>query len=104
MLRFLMTDLRWMLLVTVLFALGAWLAGPARYAVWIRSTVARGGRWVATQAHELTAGAGQAAAGSDRVRRSGGWILEHLNGLRILGWSWPGSSLCSAATSRGGAS
>jgi hypothetical protein len=85
MLRFLVTDLRWMLLVAVLFALGAWLAGPARYAMWIRSTVANGGRWVGAQAHELTAGAGRAAAGSDRVRRSGGWIQEHLNGLRIVG-------------------
>ena len=85
MLRFLKTDLRWMLLVAVLFALGAWLAGPARYAVWIRSTCAKGARWVATQAHEVTAGAGRAAAGSERARRSGGWILEHLKGLRILG-------------------
>jgi hypothetical protein len=85
LLRLLQRDLRWMLLVSVLFALGAWLAGPARYAVWIRSTCAKGGRWVSTQAHELTAGAGRAAAGSDRVRRSGGWITEHLNGLRIVG-------------------
>jgi hypothetical protein len=85
MLRYLVTDLRWLLLVAVLFALGAWLSGPARYAVWIRSTVAKGGRWVATQGHELTAGAGRAAAGSDRVRRSGGWIQEHLGGLRIVG-------------------
>ena len=53
--------------------------------MWIRSKVARGSRWVATQAHELTAGTGQAAAGSDRVRRSGGWILDHINGLRIVG-------------------
>ena len=85
MLRFLKTDLRWMLLVTVLVAFGAWW--PARPATpcWIRSTVAKGGRWVATQARELTAGAGRAAAGSDRARRSGGWITEHLNGLRIAG-------------------
>jgi hypothetical protein len=85
MLRFLVTDLRWLLLVTVLFALGTWLAGPARYAVRIRSTLGQGGRWVANQGHELTTGAGRAAAGSDRVRRSGGWMLEHLNGLRIVG-------------------
>jgi len=85
MLRFLKTDLRWMLLVSVLVALGAWLAGPARYAVWIRSTCAKGGRWVATQARELTSGAGRAAAGSDRARRTGGWILEHVGGLRIFG-------------------
>ena len=85
LLRQLMTDLRWMLLATLLVALGSWLAGPARYAVWVRSAVASAGRWVATQAHELTAGTGRAAAGSDGVRRSGGWILEHLNGLRIVG-------------------
>jgi hypothetical protein len=85
MLRYLKTDLRWMLLASVLVALGAWLAGPARYAVWIRSTVAKGGRWVGAQAHELTAGAGRAAAGSERARRTGGWITEHLNGLRIVG-------------------
>ena len=85
MLRFLKTDLRWMLLVSVLVAFGAWLAGPARYAVWIRSTCAKGGRWVATQARELTSGAGRAAAASGRARRTGGWILEHVGGLRILG-------------------
>ncbi len=85
MLRFLKTDLRWTLLVAVLVALGSWLAGPARYAVWIRSTCAKGGRWVGAQAHELSAGTGRAAAGSDRVRRSGGWILEHLGGLRVVG-------------------
>ena len=84
-LRFLKTDLRWTLLISVLVALGAWLAGPARYAVWIRRTVATGARWVAAQAHELSSGAGRAAAESGRVRRSAGWILEHLNGLRILG-------------------
>ena len=59
LLRFLKTDLRWTLLVSVLVALGAWLAGPARFAVWIRSTCAKGGRWVATQAHELTAAPGR---------------------------------------------
>ena len=47
MLRFLKTDLRWTLLVSVLVAFGAWVAGPARYAVWIRRTVASGARWVA---------------------------------------------------------
>jgi hypothetical protein len=84
-LRFLKADLRWMLLVAILFALGAWLAGPARYAVWIRSTCAKGGHWVAAQAAALKAGTGRAAAGSERTRRVGGWITEHLNGLRILG-------------------
>jgi hypothetical protein len=83
--RFLKTSLRWTVLASALVAFGAWLAGPARYAVWIRSTVARGWHWLATQAHELTAGAGRSAAGSDRARHTGGWILEHLNGLRIVG-------------------
>ena len=85
MLRFLKTDLRWMLLVAALVSLGAWLAGPSRYAVWVRSTCAKGGHWVALQAHALTSGAGQDAAGSDHADRSGGWILEHLNGLRLFG-------------------
>ena len=84
-LRFLKTDLRWTLLIAVLVAIGAWLAGPARYAVWIRKTTVAGVRWVGTQSHELSAGAGRAAAESSRVRRSAGWILEHLNGLRIVG-------------------
>ena len=85
MLRFLKTDLRWMLLATALVALGAWLAGPGHYAVWIRSAAAKGGRWVPAEAHKLTAGAEGAAASSYRARRSGGWITEHLNGLRIVG-------------------
>jgi hypothetical protein len=84
-LRFLKADLRWMLLASVLVALGAWLAGPARYAVWIRSTCAKGGRWVGAQGQALSSDAGRAAAGSQRARRSGGWILEHLSGLRIVG-------------------
>ncbi len=84
-LRFLKTDLRWTLLVVVLVAFGAWVAGPGRYAVWIRSTCAKGGRWVGAQARALSSGTGRAAAGSERARRTGGWILEHLNGLRILG-------------------
>jgi hypothetical protein len=84
-LRFLKTDLRWTLLISVLVAFGAWLAGPARYAVWIRRTCASGARWVAAQARALSSGTGRAAAESGRVRRSGGWILEHLNGLRIVG-------------------
>jgi hypothetical protein len=84
-LRFLKADLRWTLLASVLVALAAWLAGPARYAVWIRRTVARGARWVGGQAQELSSGAGRAAAGSSRMRSSARWILEHLNGLRVLG-------------------
>ena len=84
-LRFLKTDLRWTVLISVLVAFGGWLAGPARYAVWIRSTCAKGGRWVAAQSRELSSGAGRAAAESSRVRRSGGWIVEHINGLRIVG-------------------
>ena len=84
-LRYLKTNLRWTLLIAVLVALGCWLAGPARYAVWIRSNCAKGGRWVAGQVRAVTSGAGRAAAGSERVRRSGAWVLEHVNGLRIFG-------------------
>ena len=85
LLRFLKTDLRWTLLVTVLVAFGAWVAGPSRYAVWIRSKCAQAARWVAAQARALSSGAGRAAAGSPGARRTGGWILEHLGGLRVLG-------------------
>ena len=84
-LRFLKTDLRWTLVISVLVAFAGWLAGPARYAVWIRKTCASGGRWVAAQYRALTSGAGRAAAESSRVRRTGGWIVEHLSGLRIVG-------------------
>jgi hypothetical protein len=85
LLRFLETDLRWTLLVSVLVAFGAWVAGPARYAVSIRVTCAKGWRWLARQARELMAGAKHTAAGSERAGRSGRWILEHINGLRIFG-------------------
>ena len=85
LLRFLKTNLRWTVLASVLVAIGAWLAGPARYAVWIRSTCAKGGRWVWAQARALTAASGRAAGESERVRRTGAWILEHLGGLRVVG-------------------
>jgi hypothetical protein len=85
LLRFLKTDLRWTLIVTVLVALGAWVAGPSRYAVWIRTKCAQAARWTAAQARALSSGAGRAAAGSPGARRTGGWILEHLAGLRVLG-------------------
>jgi hypothetical protein len=84
-LRFLKANLRWTLLISVLVAFGGWVAGPARYAVWIRKTVAGGAGWVAAQYRALTSGAGRAAEESSRVRRTGRWILEHLNGLRIAG-------------------
>ena len=85
LLRFLKTNLRWAVLASVLVALGAWLAGPARYAVWVRSTCAKGGRWVWAQARALTSASGRVAGESARVRRTGAWILEHLGGLRVLG-------------------
>jgi heme/copper-type cytochrome/quinol oxidase subunit 2 len=84
-LRFLKSDLRWTLLISVLVAFGAWVAGPARYAVWIRRTCVTGARWVAAQSRALSSGAGRVAGESSRVRRSGAWIVEHLNGLRIVG-------------------
>jgi hypothetical protein len=87
-LRFLKTDLRWTLLIAVLVAFGGWVAGPARYAVWIRNTTVAGARWVSAQAKGLSSGAGRtgrAVVESGRVRRSAGWILEHINGLRIVG-------------------
>ena len=85
LLRFLKTSLRWTVLAGVVVAFFAWVFGPARYAVWIRATSAKGGRWVAAQTSALRSRTGQAAAESERTRRVGGWILEHLNGLRIVG-------------------
>jgi hypothetical protein len=84
-LRFLKANLRWTVLISVLVAFAGWIAGPARYAVWIRKTCVSGWRWVAAQYRAVTSGAGRAAAESSRVRRTAGWIVEHLSGLRILG-------------------
>jgi hypothetical protein len=84
-LRYLMTDLRWTLLIAVLIALGCWLAGPARYAVTMRRGVARAWHWLGAQVKALQSGTSQHAAESGRVRRTGAWIGEHANGLRILG-------------------
>ena len=66
LLRFLKQDLRWTLLAALVVALGAWIAGPARYAVWIRTKAAAGGRWVVRQVRALTSGA---EAGAGRIGR-----------------------------------
>jgi hypothetical protein len=85
LLRFLKDDLRWALLGCVIIALGAWLAGPARYAVWIRTKAAAGGRWLVAEGRAVTSAAGRGVSGSQGARRTGGWISEHVKGLRILG-------------------
>jgi hypothetical protein len=85
LLRFLKDDLRWALLGCVIIALGAWLAGPARYAVWIRTKAAVGGRWVVAQGRAVTSAAGRGVSGSQGARKTGAWISEHVKGLRILG-------------------
>jgi hypothetical protein len=85
LLRFLKADLRWALLGCVIVALGAWVFGPARYAVWIRTKVAAGGRWLLAQWRGLTSAAGRGLSGSSGARKTGGWISEHVKGLRILG-------------------
>ena len=85
LLRYLKADFRWMLLVALIVAAIAWVFGPARYAVWIRTHVVRSARWVGTQGRALGAGAGRAAGGSEGARHTGGWVVEHLNGLRIVG-------------------
>jgi hypothetical protein len=84
-LRFLKQDLRWTLLATVLVAFGAWVAGPARYAVWIRTKAIAGWRWLVRQVQALTSGARQGLAHSSGARKTGEWIGEHIKGLRILG-------------------
>ena len=84
LLRFLKADLRWMLLAALIVACFARVFGPARYAIWIRCHVAVAAHWVADQVRMLSGNAGQAAAESERARRVGGWIVEHLTGLRIV--------------------
>jgi hypothetical protein len=83
--RFLKDDLRWALLGCVIVALGAWVAGPARYAVWIRTKVAAGWRWLLAQVRGLTSAAGRGMSESQGARKTGAWIAEHAKGLRILG-------------------
>lgn len=85
LIRFLKADLRWTLLGCVLVALGTWVAGPARYAVWIRTKVAAGARWLVAQGRALTSAAGRGVSGSQGARKTGAWITEHVKGLRILG-------------------
>ena len=85
LLRFLKQDLRWTLLACVVVAFGAWVAGPARYAVWIRTKAMAGGHWVGAQAGELTSATGRGLASSSGAKKTGGWIFEHVKGLRILG-------------------
>jgi hypothetical protein len=48
--------------------------GPAGWAVAIRSSCARAGRWTAA-----------AVGGSPNARRTGAWIEEHINAFRLLG-------------------
>jgi hypothetical protein len=78
-------DLRWTLLGSVLVALGSWLAGPARYAVWIRTKTAAAARWLVGQGRAVTSAAGRGVSGSQGARKTGAWITEHVKGLRILG-------------------
>jgi hypothetical protein len=85
LLRFLKADFRWMLLIALIVAFLAWVFGPARWAVGIRTHVTRAARWLGVQGKALSAGAGRTAAGSGGARRVGRFIEEHLNGLRILG-------------------
>jgi hypothetical protein len=85
LIRFLKADLRWALLGCVLVALGAWVAGPARYAVWIRTKVAAAARWLVGQGRAVTSAAGRGVSGSQGARKTGAWITEHVKGLRILG-------------------
>ena len=85
LLRFLKQDLRWTLLACVVVAFGAWVAGPARYAVWIRMNVVAGGRWVAAQAGAMTSATGRGLGSSSGAKKTGSWVSEHIKGLRTLG-------------------
>jgi hypothetical protein len=84
-LRYLKTYLRWTLLIAVVVALASWVAGPGRYAVVVRTSVARAWHWLGDQVRLLRTGSSRAAAGSPGSRRVGAWVDEHLKGLRIVG-------------------
>ena len=85
LLRYLKADLRWTLLGCLLVAFGAWVAGPASYAVWIRTKAVAGWRWLVVQGRALRTAAGRGISGSPGARKTGAWISEHVKGLRILG-------------------
>jgi hypothetical protein len=85
LLRFLKQDLRWTVLAALLVAFGAWVAGPATYAVWIRTKALAGWRWVVRQVQALTSGARQGLAHSSGARKTAAWIGEHVKGMRVLG-------------------
>ena len=85
-LRFFKSDLRWTLLISVLVAFGGLggRAGPLRRVDPQDLRQRRRAGWRRSTGHSPR-GPGRAAAESSRVRRTGGWIVEHLAGLRIVG-------------------
>ena len=97
-LRFLKADLRWTLLISVLVAFGAWLAGPARYAVWIRKTPCRcvaGWRRRRTACRRVPGAPPRSRAGCV-ARPAGSWSTS--TACASSAWSWRGSSWSSAGT------
>jgi hypothetical protein len=81
MLRYLRHGLRFELLVVLLIAVALWLAGPSRWARWIRRTVAAGVLWVVHQGRARTA-AGSGESTSSGARSAAGWMLAHVAGMR----------------------
>jgi hypothetical protein len=78
-LRFLKEGLRWLLLILVLLSVLLWVVGHSRSAMWVKHEIATGYRWLAAQFRRNDeAGAGSSGAFSR-------WVVQHVNGLRIVG-------------------
>ncbi len=78
-LRFLKEGLRWLLLILVLLSVLLWVVGRSRSALWVKHEIASGYRWLAAQFRRNDeAGAGSSGPFSR-------WVVQHVNGLRIVG-------------------
>jgi cell division protein FtsL len=84
LLRFLKDGLWLVLAILLVASVVLWFVGPARYAVALRSQIARAWQWLARNATQLTSKEHTDGA-SPATQRSAGWIREHRTGLRLLG-------------------
>lgn len=82
--RFLRDWLRITVVIAVALALVLWLAGPGRWPRWMRAGVARAARWCGRRVAEINSAEHRAQA-SSAARTGAGWVMEHRDGLRLVG-------------------
>jgi hypothetical protein len=82
--RFLRDWLRITVVVAAALAIVLWLAGPGRWPRWIRAKVALAARWTARRVAELGNETRRRQA-SAAARSGAGWVMEHRDGLRLVG-------------------